>query len=555
MPYPPTYSRSYDFTAFQTGSPTQPLPADRVENEFDTLAAAYNTLRELFMGAITEDGRPAGAAPPGGYGASAFAASLLVLNSDTLWLNTLGFSAAAQSVRGAASVRALRELVGVWYGTAAGTANVITVTTAAPTASIQVGNSVEFVSIGANTGPVTVNVDGRGAQAVVRADGGAMTGGEIPNASLIRLVWNGTNWRLYAPAILVPPGTPPADTSPVSRAYLETVVGDNPGFRNAVINGDFSVNQRLVLPVSAGGAVYVQDRWVYVSVGGSRTVSAYTATNTDRLNAGEENFTRGLQIAFAGGAAAGELELLSTRLENVRRFAGKTVTVSFYARATAGAPAISIELAQSMGTGGSPSPDVTGIGGSNRVTLSASLARYTATIAVPALTGVTLGTNGNDSMNLNLWLSGNTASHAARVPGIVPQSATVQILGVQVEEGARPTPFEFRPRGVEFALCQRYLQRHNVRGIYINGSGYIGQVVPAPVAMRTQAPAITYTDTLNAPDRVTVSGTAGFSVSSGGAILLASPGGHLSFGMDANLTSPPAVNSWWAAAITLDGEL
>lgn len=281
-------------------------------------------------------------------------------------------------------------------------------------------------------------------------------------------------------------GNPAADLQAVPRQYLEQVIGDLPGFRNAVINGDFQINERNALPFTASGAAYIIDRWRYNSVGGSRTVSLVQLTDADRSAIGDENFVNALQFAVTGGSAAGDFEIFEQPIENVRRFAGKTVTASFYARATSGAPFVSMELQQIHGTGGSPTATQSGIGGINRVQLSTTFQRFTATISVPSVNGRTFGTNGNDCLLLTLWLSGNNASWGSRVPGIAPQTATIQITGVQVEEGSRALPFEHRPRGVELALCQRFFSRFlAVASFNANGAGnFFGYPVVFPVQMR-----------------------------------------------------------------------
>lgn len=127
------------------------------------------------------------------------------------------------------------------------------------------------------------------------------------------------------------------------------------------------------------------------------------------------------------------------RTELVGTLAGKTVTVSFYARADA-TKNIAVELVQGFGTGGSPSAAVTGIG-SQEVTLTTSFKRYTLQINVPSIQGKSIGTNGNDYFNLAFWFDAGS-NYAGRLNSLGHQSGTFDIACVQVEEGSVATAFD-----------------------------------------------------------------------------------------------------------------
>lgn len=75
-------------------------------------------------------------------------------------------------------------------------------------------------------------------------------------------------------------------------------------------------------------------------------------------------------------------------------------------------------------------------------------------------------------------------------------NATIRLIGgtaslVQLEPGGTVTPFEQRPYGAEFALCQRYYQTASM-SVYSFVSGAIGTCGLFPVVMRS-APTITRT--------------------------------------------------------------
>lgn len=226
--------------------------------------------------------------------------------------------------------------------------------------------------------------------------------------------------------------------------------------RNIIHNPAFLVTQRGAGPWTVGG--YTADRWenIFVTTGGScsvqiNTVSASTAAGVD------EAMQNVLQYATTAGSGAGDQSVLCQNIEGVRRFSGKTLTLSFWAWSSSGAPKIGIELAQVFGTGGSPSAPVTGIG-AQAVTISTIPTRYTATIAVPSAVGKTFGsTGGSDYMEMNLWLSSG-ATNASRASSIGFQSNTFLFWGVQLEVGSVATPLEKLEYAEQMIDCTRFYQ-------------------------------------------------------------------------------------------------
>lgn len=83
-----------------------------------------------------------------------------------------------------------------WGGTVGGTANAITITLAKPISAYSAGQGFEFVASAANTGSVTLNVDGRGVKNVTKRGAVALTTGDIANGSVVRVVYDGTQFQL-----------------------------------------------------------------------------------------------------------------------------------------------------------------------------------------------------------------------------------------------------------------------------------------------------------------------------------------------------------------------
>jgi hypothetical protein len=225
------------------------------------------------------------------------------------------------------------------------------------------------------------------------------------------------------------------------------------GFRNAIINGDFRINQRAFSSTTSSGT-YGFDRWRISLSGGTVTYSAQTFSLGNGISGYEPiNYAR---VVTTGQSASSSLAIFNQAIESVRTFAGQAVSVSFWARCSTGTPKVAVELAQVFGTGGSPSSSVFSYVG--QATLSTSWQRFTFQFNVPSISGKTLGTASDDYLGLNLWTSAGSDFNS-RTGSLGIQSATIDFWGVQVEQNYQPTPFEQRPIGVELLLCQRYFWR------------------------------------------------------------------------------------------------
>jgi hypothetical protein len=227
----------------------------------------------------------------------------------------------------------------------------------------------------------------------------------------------------------------------------------NRPLQNAIINGAFEINQRNFTSTTTG--TYGHDRWFLTTTGGTSTYStqAFTLGDTPATGYQPSNFAR---VVVSGQSAAGDRSSLLQRIESVRTLAGETVTFSFFAKAGSGTPSISVDFAQTFGSGGSPSTAVTEIG-ATKWTLSTSWQRFSTTFTIPTLTGKTLGTSGTDNLLLTFWLSAGSDFNA-RSSSLGIQSNTFDIWGVQLEAGSVANPFRRNANSIqgELAACQRY---------------------------------------------------------------------------------------------------
>lgn len=219
---------------------------------------------------------------------------------------------------------------------------------------------------------------------------------------------------------------------------------------NIIVNGNFDIWQRGTSAVTTNGA-YSADMWIHGVVGDSFSATRGDFVSGDALydptgsNLAAQHF---LSIAVTSVANAANYTIAQTRIENVRRLASKTISVSFWAKAAAGTPVIGIECFQSFGTGGSPSASTTGTG--QAVTLSTTWTKYTKTFAVPSINGKTIGTDANTSYTgFIFWLDAGS-DYDTRSGSIGQVSKTVSIAQVRIDDGT------FRSYGEELALCRRY---------------------------------------------------------------------------------------------------
>lgn len=229
------------------------------------------------------------------------------------------------------------------------------------------------------------------------------------------------------------------------------------GFKNYIINGNFDIWQYkdagMTYPQTSGG-YGSDDRWANGSIGSTNIHSRIDCTDTERALFNASYFSR---TAVSSVAGASNSVTKFQFIENVTKLAGKTVTLSFWAKADSNKN-IAIEFGQVFGTGGTPSSTVTGIG-SQLVALTSTWQKFTKTVTIPSIVGKTLGTDGvhTTSTYIDFWFDAGSSLNS-RSANLGQQNGTFDIAQVQLEEGSVVTPFEQRPYGLELSLCQRYYE-------------------------------------------------------------------------------------------------
>ena len=272
--------------------------------------------------------------------------------------------------------------------------------------------------------------------------------------------------------------------------------------KNAIINGGFDIWQRGTSFVPTTTA-YGPDRWqVYRNTTGS-TASRQTPGAT------LPQFQYCARMQRDSGTTAVNSASYATSLETSEslKYAGQTVTLSFYARAGAnfsgsGASSMRVYLAYGTGTDQNVITSFTGVTYLVNGTVTAittSWVRYSFTVAVPS-TATQLG------LELNALFSGTAGA-----------ADYFEVAGVQLELGSVPTTFS-RAGGTiqgELAACQRYYYRYdpNASGTSASFSRFgfgsanstsVARVqISNPVAMRIGAATLDYGSQITLFDGVT----------------------------------------------------
>jgi hypothetical protein len=253
-------------------------------------------------------------------------------------------------------------------------------------------------------------------------------------------------------------------------------IGYGQAGKNKIINGDFGIWQRGT-SFTLTNEAYTADRFK-TQTDKTGTISSQTFTAGTAPVAGYES-----QFYLRSALnAVGSYYILNQPIEDVRTFAGNTVTMSFWARVSSGTVSNAPEIIQNFGSGGSGSVTTTPTG----QTITTSWQRFSTTVAVPSISGKTIGTSSSLEIRVLRFVSA--------------AAATIDIWGVQLEYGSKATPFQTtsgESPQAELAMCQRYYWRQtavnaNERagyGSFASTTAFQSQF-NFPVTMRAQTTAV-----------------------------------------------------------------
>ena len=284
--------------------------------------------------------------------------------------------------------------------------------------------------------------------------------------------------------------------------------------KNAVINGGMDIWQRGTSFAIPASQVYTSnfaaDRWQMGTAGASEAMTISRQPTADTTNL--PNIQYALRIQRNSGQTGTTAVNITQSFEssNSIPYAGKTVTLSFYARAGANFSGASSALTGSLYTGTNTDNNINPggiptVSVGTTVTLTTTWQRFQISGAIPSSVtqiGLAFGYSPVGTAGANDYF---------------------EITGVQVELGSVATTFSRAGGNIkgELGACQRYYFRltADATKIYSSfGNGSAGATtaanitLPAPVTMRIAPTAIEYS-TLALSDGVTVTAVTSVSLS------------------------------------------
>ena len=240
------------------------------------------------------------------------------------------------------------------------------------------------------------------------------------------------------------------------------------GMRNRIINGAMTVAQRgsSFPALTNPGNTFTLDRWSWAQNGGMVcTVSQSSDVPNDTFQ-----FSYKVDVTTADTSlAAGEYAVIIQPIEgyNVRDLIGTTFTLSFWVKSPkTGTHCVSFRNDRAPTADRTYVKEYT-VSAANTweyktVTVSGGLItagtwNWTNGIGLDVLFTLAVGTT--FQATADAWQTGNFIGTVNQVNVLDDTANDFFITGVQLEPGSVATPFERRPSGTEFALCQRYFQK------------------------------------------------------------------------------------------------
>ena len=279
--------------------------------------------------------------------------------------------------------------------------------------------------------------------------------------------------------------TAPANTSVVWLDTSTSVTGIatsaySTAGKNAVVNGGMDIAQRGTSQTFTAGPAYTLDRWTFnCSTSTNMTVSQVQTSDTTNL----PNIYYAMRVQKTSGNTTTPFVPLTYNFESKDsyRFAGQTVTFSFYAKVGANWSGTSFATQLVAGTGTDQNLYSTGFTGSNGF-ISQTISSLTGTWQRFVYSGTVPATTTQLGIQFN-W---------STVAGTSGAADYIDITGVQVELGSTVTPFSRAGGSIggELALCQRYYwqQINGINQMVCNTYNYsttqIEGSVQFPVSMR-----------------------------------------------------------------------
>ena len=225
----------------------------------------------------------------------------------------------------------------------------------------------------------------------------------------------------------------------------------NTAGKNGLLNSNFSIWQRgTSVAIGSAGVVTAADRWA--------TYSGNTATTISRQVTGDTTNLPFIQYCARiqrnlSSAATNELEVgQSLETVNALPYAGKVVTLSFYARAGANYSATSNAFNAFIRTGTGTDQNYVAVGYTGLATPFSTTATLTTTWQRFTATGTIAATATEIAVDFR-WTPTGTAG----------ANDYAEVTGVQLEIASSASAYSPNAsnQALELAACQRYFQKTN----------------------------------------------------------------------------------------------
>jgi hypothetical protein len=369
--------------------------------------------------------------------------------------------------------------------------NLITVTgtntllgTSTPPNTVYVaGMTLSFVVANTNTGAVTIDVDGLGAQEIT-VGATSLIAGQLNAGGIAAIEYDGTRFQLMSVSGATTFTTVTATTVTTTNLKVSNITdlaggntaqinGITPtaqnlqGFRNRIINGGMSIDQRNSgASVTPATGDFIVDRFKYTSTQASK----FTAQQNQGSVTPPQSF-----VNYLGVTSSSAYSILVTDAFTIQHSiegfnAGdlgwgtanaQSITLSFWVRSSL-TGTFGGALRNSANTRSYPFT----------YTITAANTWELETITIAGDTSGTWLTNNGVGVNIvwglgvgstltgtaGAWASSNFNSATGAVSVVGTNGATFYITGAQFEAGSVAAAFERRDYGRELIMCQRYYQ-------------------------------------------------------------------------------------------------
>jgi len=225
-----------------------------------------------------------------------------------------------------------------------------------------------------------------------------------------------------------------------NAAQASALIGPT-GFKNHIINGDFRVWQRGTQGANdTTNRIDSADRWWMNKSSGQAYCERYVFTRGDKFIPGNPSYGLKMNCTIGNNNCG-----LVQKVEDVRAFMGRTVTLSFWAKGrNPGGGHFKSSWIRSYSSAGNNGEWTV----ADNIVLNEEWQFFSFTTTVP---NVSAGHTINDSESY-LWVD------ILRQPGDDTSTSgwDFKLANVQLEFGTQATEFEYRPLSIETHLCQRY---------------------------------------------------------------------------------------------------